>query len=224
MTDRTSYLVQRLERPRSWNVAGVAVDNPFAFGGGYKNGGLSDDAMSLLRELFSFSYMGSAEYEFGAVPRALNVIAKHAAAGTLATTSFGIHTSNVAPNWQDKGSAPDHITTIDVIAPEAWLDEVESRIREMAQLGPKYRAKEAVHLDRTLRPYHDRDGDAVGWLELDNGYMFFVDRHMSEGVAQLFGLTFSGTPHNPPLAPPTREEAEVRRAQEKQRRRLRKSI
>lgn len=56
---KQTYLVQRLNRPTN------GYDNPFSFGGGLKNGGLSEDAMKLLRPIFSFDYMGSAEFEFG---------------------------------------------------------------------------------------------------------------------------------------------------------------
>lgn len=44
---------------------------PFAFGGGKVNGGISPDVMKLLNKVFSFDYMGSAEFEWGAVPTAI---------------------------------------------------------------------------------------------------------------------------------------------------------
>ena len=42
---KRSYLVQRLRKPRGWELT---KDNPFSFGGGLQNGGLSGEAMSLL--------------------------------------------------------------------------------------------------------------------------------------------------------------------------------
>ena len=70
---KRTYLIQRLEKPRTLKIAGVELkDNPFSFGGGLRNGGLSKDATDLLRPLFSFDYMGAAEFEFGAVPEALS--------------------------------------------------------------------------------------------------------------------------------------------------------
>lgn len=65
-----SYLIQRLKDPYLGHEK-----NPFSFGGGYKNGGLADEAIDLLKDIFSFDYMGAAEFEFGALPKALNRIA-----------------------------------------------------------------------------------------------------------------------------------------------------
>ena len=56
------YLIQRLEKSKNYV-------NPFSFGGGLVNGGLSKDAMSLLKPIFSFDYMGSAEFDFGVLPK-----------------------------------------------------------------------------------------------------------------------------------------------------------
>jgi len=51
---KDTYLVQRLNKP----VSNTGMEM-FSFGGGLKNGGLSGDAMKLLRPIFSFDYMGS---------------------------------------------------------------------------------------------------------------------------------------------------------------------
>ncbi len=58
-----SYLIQRLLAPVDYTS--------LSFGGGLRNGGLSDKAMELLRGIWSFDYMGSAEFEYGAVQEAL---------------------------------------------------------------------------------------------------------------------------------------------------------
>ncbi len=59
MTMRDSWLIQRL-KPAYPGLVQLWVDNPFAFGGGLRNGGLSGEAMNLLRGIFSFDYMGAA--------------------------------------------------------------------------------------------------------------------------------------------------------------------
>lgn len=64
------YLIQRIEPP-------ITFINPFSFGGGLRNGGLLPEAMSLLKGIFSFDYMGSAEFEYGAIPNSLDHIASH---------------------------------------------------------------------------------------------------------------------------------------------------
>jgi hypothetical protein len=74
------YLVQRLQRPYKGKEGGLIKDDPniFSFGGGFKNGGLSKQAMDIFKELFRFDYMGAAEFEFGAVPKAFQAIAQNA--------------------------------------------------------------------------------------------------------------------------------------------------
>ena len=96
-----SWLVQRLGKPYKRGLLG-GKDNPFSFGGGFKNGGLSDEAMDLIRGIWSFDYMGAAEYEFGAVPAALNTIAQAAVAKNLATFTITVPLKEVPQSWRDK--------------------------------------------------------------------------------------------------------------------------
>ena len=165
-TFEKSWLVQRLERPVK--PMGPFADNPFSFGGGYKNGGLTDEAMSLLREIFSFDYMGAAEFEFGALPKALQQIAK----ANLSAFSFEVDGRPVY-----------------VLAPSEWQQEVEARIREFAKDYGKhyYQLKEPTRLHAVLHdePYTDR---LCGWIELDNGFMFFTDEEMWSKTCDLFGV------------------------------------
>jgi hypothetical protein len=166
-----SWLVQRLETP-SRGFGPLGVDNPFSFGGGYKNGGLSDDAMALLRDIFSFDYMGAAEFEFGAVPEALQGIAACAGRDKL-----GAWTTEVDGH------------TIYVIAPDDLQQQIDERIAAFANdYGANYyRLKEPTRLYGVLHnePYTDRLG---GWLELDNRFMFFTNREMAHKTAALFGI------------------------------------
>ena len=163
-----SYLVQRLNKPHG-------SVNPFSFGGGLRNGGLSDEAMDLLSGLFSFDYMGAAEFEFGAVPEALNAIANN---GNLTSSSFEI--AGVLPHESYK-------TTIYIICDADDVDEVEKRVRSwVLPYGERPRMKESPMLDRVLAG--EEWALTLGWLELDNGWFAFIDREMFEGVAKLFGV------------------------------------
>lgn len=174
-----SWLVQRLQKPAG------ARDNPFSFGGGLRNGGLSDEAMGLLRGLFSFDYMGAAEFEFGAVPEALQRMAK--AAGELAAFSFSITLADVEKPWRDKGPVPDGDATVYVLCRAEWRQDVEARIRGWAS-GTGEKLKESTQLASSLRPVEEWHSRIVGWLELTNGFMFFTDRAMWEGASKLFGV------------------------------------
>lgn len=166
MTFDRSWLVQRLERPIG--RVGPFQDNPFSFGGGLVDGGLSPDAMKLLRGVFSFDYMGAAEFEWGTVPKALQRIAK----AKLAAFTFDIDGQ-----------------TIYVLAPAEWQSDIEARIREFAKDYGKdyYQLKEPTRLYAVLNeePYTDR---LAGWLELDNGFMFFTDETMWSKTCELFGV------------------------------------
>lgn len=164
-----SYLVQRLNPSLGGGQMG-ALAEAFSFGGGLRNGGISKDAMSLLRPLFSFDYMGSAEFEFGAVPDALNRIAERAGKGRLGWTSFELDGTQL---W--------------VIADSDDLEEAERRVRSWAlPHGERPRMKESTHLDGVLSG--EEWVRVRGWLELDNGWFAFADRPMFEGVARLFGM------------------------------------
>jgi hypothetical protein len=62
----------------------------------------------------------------------------------------------------------------------AWAIDDNSR---------KYETKAPVMLDLWLAKPQDKFR-TVGWLELDNGYMFFSDKTMFERTCQLFDIEF----------------------------------
>jgi len=170
-----SYLIQRLQKPlyfvrKDEEGNEIKIDNPFSFGGGLVNGGLSKEAMGLLREIFSFDYMGSAEFEFGAVPAALQFLAEQSEAKNLVT---GV------------------VESVYYLCPREYEKEVQKRIstfKNGLKGGRMPETKEHVG----LRDYFDRD-DAyskknLGWLEIDNGYAFFVDGEMFTKFCTILGV------------------------------------
>jgi hypothetical protein len=184
MTDfRDPWLVQRLERPTGPSIFGK--DNPFAFGGGLRNGGLSGEAMDLLRPIFRFAYMGAAEFEFGAVPKALDYLARHGA--QLGSFTVSIPLKDVPKNWRDKG--PQDIPgdgTVYVLARSDEADLVAESIRRMARR--ESRTKERVGLESALRPHNEWDRETVGWLALDPAFLFFTDAPSWQATCALFGV------------------------------------
>lgn len=167
---RESYLIQRLHKPSTFNIAGKIIDNPFSFGGGYKNGGLSGKAMDFIRDIFSFDYMGSAEFEFGAVPAALNFLADQAGKSNLIASNISLGNNEI----------------VYYLCPCPYKEEIEKRIKILRT--NKIHLKEYCGLNH----YFDEDSEYakrnVGWLELDNGFMFFVDKEMFEKTCSLFGI------------------------------------
>lgn len=180
---RDSWLVQQLGKPSEGNF----LSDCFAFGGGLRNGGLSDDAFKLLRKIFSFEYMGAAEFEFGALPEALQCIAK----AKLEAFTVQWPLNKVQKHWRDnskKKLSPKTLAEVYVIAPEGDREEIANRIMNWASDKPNA-LKCPTRLSSALRPVEgEKYHGPVGWLELDNGFFFFTDREMFKATANLFGV------------------------------------
>jgi len=132
--------------------------------------------------------MGAAEYEFGAVPEALHKIAN---SKTLAVDQIIVPYDEIPDPWRSKKSeafvAPGAGATIYLLAPAEMMDEVKERANDWARdTGPELR--DGTQLIRALKPIEEWDKSRVGWLELNNGFMFFTDREMWEQTANLFGV------------------------------------
>ena len=156
---KTSSLVQRLRKP-------IGRPNPFSFGGGIKNGGLSDEAAASLAPLFDWDYMGYAQFEWGAVPAALQKIVNWVVAGEL--KEFTV----------ESGNGPVHI-----LCRGEDADIVAARVISWAQGEPED-AFTSIGLHASLS--RGENATVVGWLELDNGFFFFIDREMAQKVAAFF--------------------------------------
>lgn len=177
---KNTWLVQRLEKP-------TKSINPFSFGGGYKNGGLSDKAMDIIRGIFSFDYMGAAEFEFGAVPEALTKIADKADKGQLEAYTMTIPLRHVQKHWSDKSPGnPEGEGTVYILCDINDVQEIMGRIRQWA--AEDFTMKMPTNLPRALRPQSEYDTRTVGWLELDNGFFFFTDEEMWKKTCDLFGV------------------------------------
>lgn len=161
----TPYLVQRLKKP-------VNYVNPFdGFGaGGLKNGGIKEDAMTVLRKVMTFDYMGAAEFEWGAIPKALQVLND---APELATHTIHHVTK---PNIYLIALPKDIEEVIEWV--ESAADGVHSHLKEHlgfreALAGPEF-------------------SDTVGWLKIEEDrhcespFMFFIDKQMFDDTLTLF--------------------------------------
>jgi len=186
--EKKTWLVQRLREPAQDGLGLGMKDNPFSFGGGLVNGGLSAEAMDLLRNIFAFDYMGAAEFEFGALPKALQRLATHE---DLVASSLEVRLKDVSVDFRAPKDAPTPSgwATIYTLCPESWQEEVEARIRLLATGGERLKAP--TFLARCLRPYNEWDAETAGWLELDNGFFFFVDADMWRKTCELFDVETS---------------------------------
>jgi hypothetical protein len=155
-----SYLIQRIDKPFN-------APNPFAFGGGLSDGGFSSDAMKILKTIYRFDYMGSSEFEWGAVPAAFQFLAKQSHAKKVVSGKVG---------------------DVYYIAPKQYEEEIKKRIEKLKVNERDFRLKEYCGLSDALNQTEKRFHEPVGWIELDNGFMFFIDEEMFNNSCQLFGI------------------------------------
>ena len=160
---RPSY-IQRLNKPTNFI-------NPFSFGGGgLVNGGLSEDGLKIIQDIFSFDYMGAAEFEWGAVPTALQSLAKLSIKNKLMTSILN-----------DK---------IYVIAPKDIIEDVLAWIEDASKKDYGHNLKEYLGLKSAL----EDKSKFVGWLKIERDkdceepFMFFIDKDMYDNACKLFKL------------------------------------
>ena len=195
-----SYLVQRLCKPYKI-VEGEkanllkALGSAFSFGGGLINGELSKDAMAILKDIFRFDYMGSSEFEWGAVPKAISCIAQNQSkliSGSLKVNCEVDKWHKAKNRKNDKYYVSEIEAEVFYMCHKEHEEEVRKRITEFAK-GHKssIRTKECVLLDQAVcANKNEYCGEIKGWLELNNGFMFFIDKEMFEQTCKLFQVEF----------------------------------
>jgi hypothetical protein len=193
-----TWLVQRLQQPRGEPGA----PDPWSFGF-LKNGGLSQEAWTIVTALCSFDYMGSSEFGMGGVAYAFNRMAK---SSSLLAYPIEVSGTVVLPGYCRRYHNMEHYAkemflnataltaTVFVLSPERIRPYAEQTINALAkgELRLKERAKvnEALFCpwEWSTRP-ELKEYAPCAWLELDNGYMFFADRDMWLNFCRLFGVT-----------------------------------
>ena len=184
--EKRSIDIQRLTKPLV-RKGGEAVANPFSFGGGLRHGGLSEEALELLTPIMGFDYMGSSEFERGALPEALH---KMANAGQLMAFSMEVETGAKSDGY-DKNEADGALKdTVFVLCPSPWREEVEKRIKKFAKKDDMRETRERVLLERSirLRAKGEHEPNILGWIEINNGYAFFIDEEMWRKTCAVFGV------------------------------------
>jgi hypothetical protein len=180
MTEVRGWLLQRLRRPprTDWDSR---IDRALSFGGG--GSGLSKEAWDILHKLFSFDYMGSAEYEFGAVPKMLEQFLKDRK--QLVASKFELKRSVCAPNthrrWHVKKSKdlpdlPTKDVPIFVICRDGAQQAITDLVGKMAK--DEHRAKEYTSFLSAIDPIEEWDENTRGWMDLTDGFFIFIDEEM----------------------------------------------
>lgn len=165
MLTHSSYLIQRLKKPY---IGEVKTPLKALCKFGLAATGFNKELSEALSSICRWDYMGSAEYEFGAIPRTLRAMA------SLKLTTI---VESINYTYRDYRNNKDitGILPIYIIAQKEDLQEVTNRIKTLA-IG-ELRCKERPNFDESLAEY-EYSKDIYGWLELNNGYMFFKDEVM----------------------------------------------
>lgn len=178
MLENNSYLIQRLLAPFNKEPEGL-LESLASYG--LQCTGFDVQARDLLRKFCRFDYMGSAEFEFGAIPKTFGTLIENRDKLIAKTYPIPYYFKDWnSPGWEG-------IKLVYIICKQEDEVEVVKRVVNFAVGNPAYRTKERVMLDESLANY-EYAKDIVGWLELDNGYMFFKSRTMWINFCLLFNI------------------------------------
>lgn len=192
---RDSYLLQRLEAPLPHKALAGEVLSHHIFGGGML--GFSKAAWGVLDPICTVAYMGAAEYEFGTLPSSFSRIGDMAKEGLLTTFAFVLSPAERTLNWQrksrwDKNKAkfpPAQYVTIYGLCSKNQVAEIRERVESLCRNADKHRSKGEHNIDSSLDPLSDYQKRTLGWLDVDNSFLFFRDETMWRGFCLLFGVT-----------------------------------
>ncbi len=197
---KRTKLIQRLRAPSEKSGVFKDKDNPFAFGGGYKNGGLDEQAMALIRPLFDFDYMGAAEFEFGALPKAINKMIEYQKSDggglVLKTVTFNSEDIKI-PEYRShrttRISPPQELKAY-VVCSKADAAEILRRAKtilcdenkEGQDLDGEIWLKERFGLGEYMATTGHTGVELIGGLELDNGFLITSKKEIAEKFLKLF--------------------------------------
>lgn len=195
-----SYLIQRLKRPHKSDGPLGDLARCFAFGGGLADGGMSKEAYALVNKLWRFDYMGSSEFEWGAVPAALAAIYEYRKA--LMLDGFILQLKGPAPimdkkypEYANPDPKAEKTASLMVLCHKAHrtnVIDVLERITEDDRVQEP-RLKDPAYGWRCT--FHQPQSDVIGGLELDNGWIYLSteSKESCDGLQQLFGVQIEPT-------------------------------
>lgn len=193
------YYIHRLDRPHLTATDTVAVTKAFGFGCS-SGGQLSDEAIRLLAPFFSFAYMGAYEYEDGSVARSLFSIFSRRE--EYAFFRHEVPATDCRPlpwhlelairrkrSQKGRSSVFDGHPGLKVhgFALSGMLSQVVDGIDMMAR--DKYRPHRDINMSRAAFLPEKPDAKypyTIGWLDVRNGAMWFLDEATRDGVAGVF--------------------------------------
>jgi hypothetical protein len=169
--------------------------------------GLSEGAWDVLDELCTLDYMGAAEYEFGTLPRKLSDLLDLAKADSLRSFAFALSPGERKLSYERqshyfksrKPLPPAQTVCVYGFGRDTDLEAIQERIRILAWDREAFHVKCGTRLADSLdRDLFTPDQDPVmGWIELDNLFMFFSNQSMWEGFCALFNVPLCPIPEVP---------------------------
>lgn len=187
-------LIQRLRQPihkLHESPRGLALAS-MSFGGGLPNGGLSDEAMKLLLPIFEFDYMGSSEFEHGAVPRTLQAMARMASDGGIELRKIDIELAKIeASPFKGDELQAGKTAPVYVVGSSKYAESLEDRTRVIVKKegsskpNNPVRLQDGFHLGRYLKYGSRFDQPVVAGLELNNHFLISADQEMANKLLAL---------------------------------------
>ena len=160
-----TYLIQRLNEPAERK--GKALVNPFSFGAGYS--GLEKKTEETLAKIWSWDYMGSAQFEDGIAQRALKSVSKYFSANDFAAGTCHLPDEKEVYYLCSREDEKGVKKTIEKL----YSDERSFHLKEPAWVRQSFNNEE----------YHEK---TAGWLELNNNFIFFKDKKMYKRILEQF--------------------------------------
>ena len=218
---KRSWLVQRLLRPIG------TLDTPLSM-----PNDLPPEGEAYFRQFFTFDNMGAVQFEMGKATEVLRKLADKRtnlmasqitldATPYLHETSYAERDVEATAGWVrefgDEHSKTQHEEAkaalqcvlnprpvpVYLLAPEPLMDYARKFVTDEAE--DKNALKEITFFRPSLLGMWE-DEKKAGWIELDNGFMFFKDRKMFEGMADFYDVNIG---HLAPQVSPARPGVEI---------------
>lgn len=195
---RDSVLIQRLQSPYLIDEkTGEKVCPRNCFGAGLPNGGIPQEIMDEISKIFRFDYMGNASFEWGKVWETLDFLIKNS--NNCVANSFDVDYKCDEKQLgfillkRDikiyEGTKP-----IFYICPKEYEEDVKKRIQRFAFQDDKYLVEITLlslymaDPNKNNTDHHKSNYERVGWMELDNHFMFFTDETMFNEVCKFLKI------------------------------------
>jgi hypothetical protein len=155
------YLIQRLEKP----FQPVTFPMPKALEGFFlapmdNKPELTDEERKWIRNALRCDYMGSAEFEFGTIPKAFHDLARSS------PTCHQFQITGSRKDWRVEGPQKEKTVPVFLFCNEATASQAKGWVAELAKddLGGKIRCKEIPYLNEGL---FDPKSHHMAWFDID---------------------------------------------------------